>query len=223
MPRLALVTAVLLLLSVAAGDADPGHAPAVVDIADHRFRPATLTVEVGHDVFWAWSGPDTNHTVTSDDGQAMTFDSDEGTAPALVSHPVNDVYSVRFAKPGTYGYHCRVHPSMTGKVVVVKIGATPTTTPRLSRVRVVAARRAVVVRYTLSEPAGIRAVIRRLKGSRPAGPALARVAFGSPPGAGRRRIVLADPRPGRYQLALVAVDSSSGRAAKAVRRPFTLR
>jgi hypothetical protein len=53
---------------------------------------------------------DVEHTVTADGG---TFD-----------HPMppNATFSFTFPKAGSFAYHCRIHPSMKGTVVVVHEG-----------------------------------------------------------------------------------------------------
>ena len=83
-------------------------AATTVKIANFKFVPASVTVAAGSMVTWMSAGPPT-HTSTS-----------------LASPPVWDSgniaggghYSHTFAKPGTYRYHCKIHPSMKGTVVV---------------------------------------------------------------------------------------------------------
>ena len=52
-------------------------------------------------------GDEVRHTVTADDG---TFDLGLDGEGSGGSH--------RFTEPGTHAYHCSVHPSMTGTVLV---------------------------------------------------------------------------------------------------------
>src|SRR5689334_24665664 len=77
-----------------------------VKIDNFSFGPATLTVAVGTTVTWT-NRDDIPHTVVSDDKvfKSKVLDTDEK-------------FSFTFAKPGTYGYFCSIHPKMTGKVVV---------------------------------------------------------------------------------------------------------
>ncbi len=77
-----------------------------VTLANFAFSPATLTVKVGTTVTWTNKDPAT-HTVTSDTG---VFES--GNLAASAS------YSYVFSKAGTFNYHCSIHPSMKGSVVV---------------------------------------------------------------------------------------------------------
>ena len=72
------------------------------------FSPVTVTVAVGNQVEWSFQ--DANpHTATADNS---TFTS---PATGLVK---GQTYSFRFTKPGTYAYHCAIHPQMHGTVVV---------------------------------------------------------------------------------------------------------
>jgi plastocyanin len=70
------------------------------------FNPATITVSAGTTI--TWTNKDGGaHTVTSD---AALFDSGSiGSGSSI---------SFSFGSAGTYSYHCAIHPSMTGKVVV---------------------------------------------------------------------------------------------------------
>ncbi|HEY7296210.1 MAG TPA: cupredoxin family copper-binding protein [Dehalococcoidia bacterium] len=83
-------------------------AATAVEIKNISF-PATISVKPGTTV--SWTNRDTvSHTVTADAGQAQSFDSGP-IAP-------NGSFSVTFAKAGTYTYHCNIHASMHGTIVV---------------------------------------------------------------------------------------------------------
>lgn len=77
-----------------------------VEIVDFSFQPTTLTVPVGTTVTWTNHGS-VDHTVTSSDG---TFVSGNIASGAEFKHT--------FSQPGTYSYHCSIHPTMIGQVVV---------------------------------------------------------------------------------------------------------
>ena len=79
---------------------------ASVSIVDFDFSPGSLEVAAGTTVTWTNDG-DAPHTVTADRGE---FDSGE-----LAS---GDTYSFTFDTPGTYAYHCEIHPNMTATIVV---------------------------------------------------------------------------------------------------------
>ena len=87
----------------------PSTNPVVSDsvtIHNFAFGPQVVSVKAGATVHWA------NH-----DTEAHTVTSDTGVFGSLVLQP-GVSYSYTFTKPGTYSYHCSIHPFMTGKVVV---------------------------------------------------------------------------------------------------------
>jgi plastocyanin len=73
------------------------------------FTPRALNVMPGSMV--SWTNEDaTPHTVTA-----------EGTgAPLFDSGPISpgDIFDNIFDMPGEFGYHCSIHPWMTGRVMV---------------------------------------------------------------------------------------------------------
>ena len=105
--RIAFQGALLALALVLPSAIQAAPAPVTVKISNFVFTPATLTVAPGTTVIWV-NEDDIPHTVVADD--KTTFRSkvlDTG-----------DRFSFTFAKPGTFGYFCSIHPHMTGKVVV---------------------------------------------------------------------------------------------------------
>ena len=75
-------------------------------IKNFSFQPDVLKVKVDAKV--TWTNDDTvPHTVTAD---TNSFDS--GNLQPAGS------FSFTFTRPGTYAYHCSIHPSMHGSVVV---------------------------------------------------------------------------------------------------------
>jgi plastocyanin len=71
--------------------------------------PDTIAVKPGTTI--TWTNKDSfAHTVTANPGQSETFDSKNLNAAGT--------FSVTFTKAGTFSYHCNIHPTMTGKVVV---------------------------------------------------------------------------------------------------------
>jgi len=77
-----------------------------VTISDFKFAPETVTVSAGTTVTWT-NADSTQHTATADDG---SFDS------GVLAQ--NATYSETFDTPGTYTYHCTIHPNMVGTVTV---------------------------------------------------------------------------------------------------------
>ncbi len=79
-----------------------------VTIANFAFSPASITVRAGTTVTWT-NNDSTAHTVTENDGQS---------GPASGDINPGRSYSFTFTKSGTYHYHCAIHSSMTGTVLV---------------------------------------------------------------------------------------------------------
>ncbi len=113
-----LILATLLLISgivvvscskssgYSSGSTTPPPAANTVNIANMAFSPASLTVNAGTTVTWTNSDA-MAHTVTADDN---SFDSGNMAMGAK--------YSKVFSTPGTYTYHCTIHPGMKGTIVV---------------------------------------------------------------------------------------------------------
>jgi plastocyanin len=78
----------------------------MVHIAGFSFSPGTTTVSKGATVTWVNDDPAT-HTLVSDSGVFSSGSLGKG-----------DTFSRTFTEAGTFAYHCGVHPSMKGKVVV---------------------------------------------------------------------------------------------------------
>jgi plastocyanin len=92
--------------------ATPAVGATSVDIKDFQFNPSKVTIKVGGTVTWTNSGPST-HTVTGDGG-IDSGDLSKGKS-----------YSKTFDTAGTFNYHCSIHPSMTGQVIVQQSGPAP--------------------------------------------------------------------------------------------------
>jgi plastocyanin len=123
---LALAAALAAILAVAARDAFAANAS--VGINNFAFAPGSVTVNVGDTVTFTNNQAGIPHTATSD--TPGIFDSGAiGGGSSFTSQPLNT--------PGTYTYHCEIHPSMTGTVIVAGAQAatataappTPTTAP----------------------------------------------------------------------------------------------
>ena len=198
-------TLAVALTSLAAVAAAPAVSrAATVDVGGYSFMPATVSVHPGDAVRWSWVGPDRNHTVSSDPGQAESFESHPGVPAALVTDgPAGESFSHTFTHTGTFSYVCRVHSFMQGKVTVVAAGKPlPDTTAPAARLRILGGSlrkllrsHRLRVRVAVDEPASV-----KLK-ARAAGRSLATrtVRFGA---AGRKTVVLRLTRRGRAKLAV---------------------
>jgi plastocyanin len=218
--RSAVALIALACLSTApAGDTHPGHGAIPVSIGQLQYSPANISIYVGDSVLFTWNGPDTNHSVTSDSGQSISFDSDPGKSSGQIGHSIGDGYGVSFAQVGTFHYHCKVHSFMKGTITVQPAPggpATPSTNPpQLTSVRVKptrfctrCAKPGTVVSYRLDVPASMRASLRR------GGRTVKEIDFSSPPGPGTKRLAFKKVRAGTYVLRLVAIDNVTGKSSK---------
>jgi plastocyanin len=84
-----------------------------VNIQNFAFVPASITVPKGTTVTWVNQDP-TDHTIVNDAQGSI------GQGAVFTSNPLpkGAQYSFRFDTPGTYPYHCSIHPSMKGTVIV---------------------------------------------------------------------------------------------------------
>lgn len=110
-------TSWLLALSLVIATARSFAATAAIDIIDFQFVPQTVTVNQGDTVQWANKGASI-HTTTSDTG---VWDS------GIISPGLS--FGRVFNTAGTFTFHCRIHPSMTGFVVVQSPPQPPPQTP----------------------------------------------------------------------------------------------
>lgn len=82
-------------------------------ISAFKFNPATLNITVGTKVTWTNnSSTSTIHTTTSDSGNGAGGVWDSGVLAPGQS------FSFTFTTPGTFTYHCSIHPFMTGTIHV---------------------------------------------------------------------------------------------------------
>jgi plastocyanin len=78
-----------------------------VVMSGFAFSPATTTIHVGDSVTWT-NMDSVSHTVTSDTGSELS------------SSPLTNraTYSHTFNTAGTYTYHCSIHTTMKGTIIV---------------------------------------------------------------------------------------------------------
>ncbi len=82
------------------------NTPNTVNIQNFAFNPETVTVNKGDTVTWTNNDSATHHIV-ADDG---SFDLGNQTNGSTVKQ--------KFDASGTFSYHCSIHPTMVGKVIV---------------------------------------------------------------------------------------------------------
>ena len=79
---------------------------AEVKIDNFAFTPGVVTVKAGTQVTWI-NHDDIPHTVDSTQGKFKSAALD-----------TDDKFQFRFTDPGEYPFYCRMHPKMTGKIIV---------------------------------------------------------------------------------------------------------
>jgi plastocyanin len=86
--------------------AAPAATGTEVKIDNFAFNPAVITVKAGTQVIWV-NKDDIPHTVDSSQGKfkSAALDTDEK-------------FEFKFSEPGEYPFFCRMHPKMTGKIIV---------------------------------------------------------------------------------------------------------
>ena len=114
------VLALALALSTFASPAAGGQSPTEhrrggpvdrdvrVRISDNNYRPRTLTIDRFTVVQWVNHG-NNSHTITSNTNRWDSGTLDPGESFRRFFHRV-----------GTYRYHCTIHPSMRGRIIVVR-------------------------------------------------------------------------------------------------------
>lgn len=113
---------------------------AIVMIQSYSFMPATLTVPVGTTVIWS-NMDGVTHTTTSDAGLWNSGSLNPGAS-----------FQHTFTSAGTFTYHCMIHPSMHGTIVVQ--GASTQSTTSTSRTLTVIPNTALVGSTALVQGAG---------------------------------------------------------------------
>lgn len=104
---LLVVVAFMSLGSAAASSPESSTGPvAEVKIDNFAFTPGVITVNVGTQVTWI-NRDDIPHTVDSTEGRFKSAAMD-----------TDDKFQFRFTEAGEYPFFCRMHPKMTGKVIV---------------------------------------------------------------------------------------------------------
>jgi plastocyanin len=89
------------------GTGTPSASTHNITISGFAFSPSTLTIKVGDGVVWT-NGDSVSHTITSD----------TGTELASPTFGRGQTYSHTFSTAGTYAYHCSIHSTMKGTIVV---------------------------------------------------------------------------------------------------------
>ena len=116
------LTAWLLMVGVLPGVASPPRLYITIESESPYFQPAVVTATAGTAI--RWENPTaTHHTITHDGcitDDPCAFDSG--------SIGPNETYTVPGLPPGSYPYHCRLHPIMRGVLTMSDPGNVPSQT-----------------------------------------------------------------------------------------------
>jgi plastocyanin len=211
-----------------------------IAIGHYQWSDPQIDLNLGEHVTWYWVGPDTMHSVTGTSANDLSVDSDPDDN--LPQHDVGDSFQHSFDQPGTYTFHCKLHPAVGGTVTVSLNPGDPNTEvdpippsnvdlkpPYMSEVRLARGtfgRHGTTLHFGLNEDATLDAEYYRLRKSghrKFAGWRLWRgrhVGYNDVPFATRGRHF--SPRPGRYEAILRATDASNN-TGRATRLEFSIR
>ncbi len=101
----------LLVLSVPAAASSSGGKSDQVSLKNIAISPRVVRIHRGQSVTWTWRDKalEATHNVTS--VGRLRFRSS--------NTKLTGTYTVRFSKPGTYFYHCTIHPlTMHARIIV---------------------------------------------------------------------------------------------------------
>ncbi len=84
--------------------AEKPDAKNLIIIDNFAFTPNVLNIQPGESVTW-FNEDGVVHMIQSEDFASIKLKND-------------DSFTYQFPKQGTYGYHCKLHPYMSGKIVV---------------------------------------------------------------------------------------------------------
>jgi plastocyanin len=108
------VTAAGMAIVAACGgsSSSPGPSGPQIAIADFSFTPSTLSVKAGTTVTWVNQGTMTHNTVSDSAVWSSGNLSPPGSGGGAYGGgaTAGGSFHYTFNTPGTYGYHCSIHP-----------------------------------------------------------------------------------------------------------------
>jgi plastocyanin len=114
---LATVAALACVVALPAAQAKPKPPPKPVKVADDFYSPTKVTIPANGKVTWTWQNTNSDsHNVTLTKGQKGVKKSDYKSNTASTHFR----YTAKFVNPGTYQFHCTIHPTLMKMKVVVQ-------------------------------------------------------------------------------------------------------
>ena len=86
----------------------------------NAFSPANFTISIASQTTVTWWNRDFSGSGPYGGGAGVTHNlvSDDGVTFTSGNLPANGTFVATLSAPGSYGYHCSIHPSMTGTLTV---------------------------------------------------------------------------------------------------------
>ena len=178
--RGALIPACLAAVALLALPPAAGAANRRIAIGHYQWSDASIDIDLGEHVTWYWVGPDTQHSVTETSPVPGAVDTDPHSN--IPHHDLGYRFQVNFDQPGTYTFHCKLHPSVGGTVNVSAVPGDPEAEPdpvprsnvdarpphisELTLRHAAMGNRGTTLRYGIDEPASVDAEIYRVGGDK---------------------------------------------------------
>ena len=98
-----------------------------VAISNYSWTDTDIHIDLGEHVTWYWVGPDLMHSVTGQEPNATSIDSDPSINQP--QHDLGDTFQASFDQPGTYVLSCKLHTTVRGTVTVSATPGDPVAEP----------------------------------------------------------------------------------------------
>ena len=111
-PKWFVTAAGMAIVAACGGSSSPGPSGPQIVIADFSFTPSTLSVKAGTTVTWVNQGPMPHNTVSDTAVWSSGNLSPPGDGGGAYGGggTAGGSFHYTFNTPGTYGYHCSLHP-----------------------------------------------------------------------------------------------------------------
>jgi plastocyanin len=92
--------------------------PDAANAGASAFAPSNVVISLGASSTITWFNADITGAYGGGSGTTHHLKADDGTTFDTGPISPGGVFTSTFSTPGTYTYHCEIHPSMTGTVTV---------------------------------------------------------------------------------------------------------